>query len=116
MLYRRYKSIPGIADDSGLGGTTRQYQVVLDPNALNTYQLSVGDVIGALANNNQNAGGGFYQLGGQFYYVRGLGRLTELGDIGNVVVATHDGVPIRVAQPGQGRPSATRRGWASSAS
>ena len=40
VLFRRYKSIPGIADDSGLGGTTRQYQVVLDPNALNTYHVA----------------------------------------------------------------------------
>ena len=115
VLYRRYKSIPGIADDSGLGGTTRQYQVVLDPNALNTYHVGVADVVGALSNNNQNAGGGFYQQGGQFYYVRGLGRLTGLADIGNVVVATHERRADPRAQPRQGRASATRRGSASSA-
>jgi cobalt-zinc-cadmium resistance protein CzcA len=101
VLFRRYKAIPGIADDSSLGGTTRQYQVVLDPNALNTYHLGVPEVVAALGANNQNAGGGFYQLGGQFYYVRGLGRLTDLGDIGNVVVATHDGVPIKVSNLGK---------------
>jgi heavy metal efflux system protein len=101
VLFRRYKSIPGIADDSGLGGATRQYQVVLDPNALNTYHLAVADVVTALANNNQNAGGGFYQQGGQFYYVRGLGRLTDLSDIGNVVVATHADVPIHVSSLGR---------------
>jgi cobalt-zinc-cadmium resistance protein CzcA len=100
VLYRRYKSIPGIADDSSLGGATRQYQVVLDPNALNTYHVAVADVVTALTNNNQNAGGGFYQQGGQFYYVRGLGRLTGLDDIGNVVVATHTGVPIHVKNLG----------------
>ncbi|HET9987055.1 MAG TPA: efflux RND transporter permease subunit, partial [Kofleriaceae bacterium] len=101
VLFRRYKSIPGIADDSGLGGATRQYQVVLDPNALNTYHVAVADVVTALANNNQNAGGGFYQQGGQFYYVRGLGRLTDLSDIGNVVVATHHDVPIYVKSLGK---------------
>lgn len=101
VLFRRYKSIPGIADDSGLGGTTRQYQVILEPNALNTYHVAVADVVAALANNNQNAGGGFYQLGGQFNYVRGLGRITDLPDIGNVVVATHDGVPIHVSNVGR---------------
>ena len=100
VLFRRFKSIPGIADDSALGGATRQYQVVLDPNALNTYHVAVADVVTALANNNQNAGGGFYQLGGQFYYVRGLGRLTDLSDIGNVVVATHQDVPIHVKSLG----------------
>ena len=101
VLFRRYKSIPGIADDSGLGGATRQYQVVLDPNALNTYKVNVADVVTALSNNNQNAGGGFYQRGGQFYYVRGLGRLRDLSDIGNVVVATHAGVPIHVRNLGK---------------
>ncbi len=101
VVYRRYKAIPGVADDSALGGTTRQYQVVLDSNALNTYGVSVDDVVGALGRNNENAGGGFYQLGGQFYYVRGLGRLTDLTDIRNTVVATHGGVPIRVGDVGK---------------
>ena len=101
VLFRRYKSIPGVADDSALGGATRQYQVVLDPNALAAYHVDVPDVIEALSTNNQNAGGGFYQLGGQFYYVRGLGRLTNLDDIGNVVVATNHGVPIHVSNLGK---------------
>ncbi len=102
-IYRRYKAIPGVADDSALGGTTRQYQVVLDPNLLSTYRVSVADVLGTLGNNNQNAGGGFYQQGGQFFYVRGLGRLTDLEDIRDVVVATHDGVPIHVGDLGKVR-------------
>src|ERR1700753_2083840 len=101
VLFRRYKAIPGIADDSGLGGTTRQYQVVLDANAPNTYHVAVADVVSALSNNNQNAGGGFYQQGGQFNYVRGLGRITDLPDIGNVVVANHNGVPIHVSNVGK---------------
>ncbi|MFN2547933.1 MAG: efflux RND transporter permease subunit, partial [Myxococcales bacterium] len=101
VLFRHYRSVPGVADDSGLGGTTRQYHVVLDPALLNTYKVSVQDVVDALGNDNQNAGGGFYQLGGQFYYVRGLGRLTDLTDIGEVVVATRKGVPVRVKNLGQ---------------
>jgi cobalt-zinc-cadmium resistance protein CzcA len=101
VLFRKFKAIPGIADDSGMGGTTRQYQVVLDPNALSTYHVSVADVVTALGNNNQNAGGGFYQLGGQFNYVRGLGRIKDLPDIGNVVVALNDNIPIHVSQLGK---------------
>src|SRR5438067_4110460 len=101
VLFRHYKSIPGVADDSGFGGTTRQYQVILEPALLNTYKIGVQDVVDALANDNENAGGGFYQLGGQFYYVRGLGRLTDLPDIGDVVVATRKGVPVRVRNLGK---------------
>ncbi|HET9753598.1 MAG TPA: efflux RND transporter permease subunit, partial [Myxococcales bacterium] len=101
VLFRHYKAVPGVADDSGFGGATRQYQVILDPDRLNTYKIGVQDVVDALGNDNLNAGGGFYQLGGQFYYVRGLGRLTDLTDIGEVVVATHKGVPIRVRNLGE---------------
>ena len=101
VLFRRYKSIAGIADDSGLGGETRQYQVILDPSQLNTYHLGVADVVTALGNNNENAGGGFYQQGGQFFYVRGLGRVADLADIGNVVVANNHGVPVKVSNLGK---------------
>src|SRR5208283_5833570 len=55
----------------------------------------------SLAANNGNAGGGFYSQGGQFYYVRGLGRLETLEDIGDVVLAVHDGTPILVKDVGQ---------------
>ncbi len=109
VLYRRYKSISGVADDSALGGTTRQYQVVLDPRRLATYKVDVGDVVTALSGSNRNAGGGFYQLGGQFYYVRGLGRMHDLDDIGTTVVANHGGVPIRVENLGEVRLGAAPR-------
>ena len=101
VLFRRYKAIPGVADDSGFGGATRQYQVILNPALLNTYKIAVQEVVDALGNDNVNAGGGFYQLGAQFYYVRGLGRLTNEGDIGEVVVTTRKGVPIRVRNLGE---------------
>jgi cobalt-zinc-cadmium resistance protein CzcA len=97
----QYRSIPGVADDSGFGGGTMQYQVLLDPTRLAAVGLSAVQVEAALAANNGNAGGGFYAQGGQFYYVRGLGRLDTLEDIGNVVLAVHDGVPILVKQVGR---------------
>jgi cobalt-zinc-cadmium resistance protein CzcA len=96
----QYKSVPGVADDSGFGGGTMQYQVVLDPARIASVGLSVTQVQAALAANNSNGGGGFYSQGGQFYYVRGLGRLSTLEDIGNVVLAVHDGTPIMVKDVG----------------
>src|ERR1700685_2342484 len=78
-----YRSIPGVADDSGFGGGTMQYQVLLDPTKIAGVGLSVLQVESALAANNGNAGGGFYSQGGQFYYVRGLGRMETQEDIGN---------------------------------
>ena len=97
----QYKSVPGVADDSGFGGGTMQYQVLLDPARVASEGLSVSQVESALTANNDNSGGGFYSQGGQFYYVRGLGRLETLDDIGNVVLAVHDGVPVLVKDVGK---------------
>src|ERR1019366_6469197 len=76
-----YKSLAGVADDSGFGGGTMQYQVLLDPTKI--------------------AGVGFYSQGGQFYYVRGLGRMETLEDIGNVVLAVHNGTPVLLKDVGR---------------
>ena len=97
----QYRSVPGVADDSGFGGGTMQYQVLLDQSKIAGVGLSAVQVEAALTANNANAGGGFYSQGGQFYYVRGNGRVETLEDIGNVVVAVHDGVPVLVKDVGR---------------
>ena len=97
----QFRSVPGVADDSGFGGGTMQYQVLLDQYRLAGAGLSPQQVETALTANNGNGGGGFYSEGGQFYYVRGLGRLQTPEDIGNVVVAVHSGIPTLVKDVGQ---------------
>ncbi|HZU50259.1 MAG TPA: efflux RND transporter permease subunit, partial [Sphingomicrobium sp.] len=97
----QFKSVPGVADDSGFGGGTMQYQVLLDQNRLAGAGLSPQQVESALTANNSNGGGGFYSEGGQFYYVRGLGRIQTVQDIENVVVAVHDGIPTLVKDVGR---------------
>ncbi|MGN2252968.1 efflux RND transporter permease subunit [Frateuria sp. GZRe12] len=97
----QYRAVPGVADDSGFGGGTLQYQVLLDPLKLAGVGMTATQVQAALAANNANAGGGFYAQGGQFYYVRGEGRLRSLEDIGNVVLAVHDGKPVLVRDVGR---------------
>src|SRR5450432_2004953 len=100
VVARAYRAVPGVADDSGFGGTTMQYQVLLDPARIYGYHLTVPQVTAALAANNANAGGGFYSQGGQFYYVRGIGLVRDTDDIGNIVVGANKGVPIRVRDVG----------------
>jgi cobalt-zinc-cadmium resistance protein CzcA len=105
VLERHYKSIQGVADDSGFGGTTMQYQVLLDPNKLFAYGVSVPQVFQQLGNNNANAGGGFYSQGGQFIYIRGLGLVRNIEDINNIIIQEKSGIPVRVkdlAQVGLG--------------
>ncbi len=96
VIQRRYRAIQGVADDSSLGGTTMQYQVLLDPGKLFSYGVSVPQVFQQLSINNANAGGGFYSQGGQFYYIRGLGLVHDTEDIANIVVATHNGIPTYI--------------------
>src|SRR5271163_2953371 len=100
VIERAYRSVHGVADDSGFGGTVMQYQVLLDPARIYGYHLTIPQVTAALAANNSNAGGGFYSQGGQFYYVRGIGLVRNTDDIGNIVVGANKGVPIRVRDVG----------------
>jgi heavy metal efflux system protein len=101
VIERQYKQVPGVADDSGFGGTVMQYQVLLDPARLYGYHITVPQVLAQLAVNNANTGGGFYSQGGQFYYVRGLGLIRDTADIGSVIIGTQNGVPVRVRDVGE---------------
>ncbi len=101
VVERQYRSVHGVADDSGFGGTVMQYQVLLDPARIYGYHLTVPQVVNALTANNSNAGGGFYSQGGQFYYVRGIGLVRDTEDIGNIVAGSNNGVPIRVKDIGE---------------
>jgi len=101
VLEREYKQVPGVADDSGFGGTVMQYQVLLDPAKLYAYHITVPTVIQQLSVNNSNAGGGFYSQGDQFYYVRGIGLIRDTSDIANIVVGNQNGVPVRIGDIGE---------------
>jgi heavy metal efflux system protein len=96
VLDKAYRAVPGVADVASLGGETMQYQVLVDPTKLAGAGLSIDDLGTALTSNNSNGGGGFFSEGGQFFYVRGLGRVVTLEDIGNIVVAVKNGVPVLV--------------------
>ncbi len=100
VIERAYKSVPGVADDSGFGGPTMEYHVLLDPVKLYNYHLPVVQIVAALNANNANTGGGFYTQGGQFYYVRGLGQVKNTEDIGEIVVASLNGIPVRIKDIG----------------
>ncbi len=97
VLERHYRSIQGVADDSGFGGTTMQYQVLLDPNKLFAYGVSACRRSSSnWAITTPTPGGGFYTQGGQFYYIRGLGLVRNTDDIGNIIVQEKTGIPVRI--------------------
>ncbi|HEV3278577.1 MAG TPA: CusA/CzcA family heavy metal efflux RND transporter [Terriglobia bacterium] len=96
VLVNQLKSVPNIVDDAIFGGTTREYQVQVDPNRLIAYGLSLPQVETAVANNNVNAGGSFIEHGEQAFNVRAIGLVTQTDDIANTVIATVNGTPVRV--------------------
>jgi heavy metal efflux system protein len=96
VLEKQFKSVPNVVDVSSFGGTTREYQVRVDPNKLIAYGLTIGQVEQQLANNNVNAGGSFIESGLQQLNVRALGLITNLHDIEETVLKAQNGAPVRV--------------------
>src|SRR6202162_5674066 len=85
VLEKQFKSVPNVVDVSSFGGTTREYQVRIDPNKLVSYGLNIAQVEQQLANNNVNAGGSFVEVGLQQINVRALGLVRTVDDIANTV-------------------------------
>ena len=95
-LEKEFKSVPNIVDVSTFGGTTREYQVRVDPDKLVSYGLSIGQVEQQLTSNNMNAGGSFVEEGTQQLNVRSVGLYTTVQDIENTVLTTKKGMALRV--------------------
>jgi len=90
------RTTPGVDDVTTWGGYEKQYQVLIDPTRLVKYGISFKEVMDTLAANNRQVGGQSLNLGSEQYLVRGLGLLANARDVGNVVLATREGTPIRV--------------------
>ena len=88
--------VPGITEINSIGGYAREYQVAPNPGKLLAYKISIADVIEALENNNQNAGAGFIERNGEQWLIRSPGQLSDLEDIGQVVIAKRDDAPVRI--------------------
>jgi cobalt-zinc-cadmium resistance protein CzcA len=95
------KSVPGIVDVANFGGFTTNYQLTLDPSALERTGLCILDVINAINSNNANAAGGRVSIGDQSYVIRGVGLARTLADISNIVVTQINGTPVLVRDLGK---------------
>ena len=90
------RSIPGVAEINSQGGYVKQYQVLVDPARLRHYDLSVRQVVQAVADNNANASGGILPQVTEQYLIRGVGMIRTLDDIENIVLKEQGGVPVYV--------------------
>jgi cobalt-zinc-cadmium resistance protein CzcA len=107
VVARRLKTIPGIVQVNSWGGPTKEFQVEVDPRALEAYNLTLPQVVTALGNANLNVGGREIRIGQQSINIRGVGLIDDgggddltrgdrVGDIENVVLLQSGGVPILV--------------------
>jgi cobalt-zinc-cadmium resistance protein CzcA len=96
ILEKQFKSVPNVVDVSSLGGTTREYQVRVDPSKLIAHGLSIGQLESQLASNNVNAGGSFIQSGLQQLNVRAVGLISTVNDISDTVIYARNGTALRI--------------------
>jgi len=92
------QTVPGVTEVLGIGGFEKQYQVVVDPQALLSYDLTLTELVRRIEANNLNVGAQYLVMGGEQLIVRSVGLATDIEDLGNIVVKTVDGRPIYLRQ------------------
>ena len=89
-------SIPGVAKVEIYGGDIKQYQVLVNPNRLRQYNVSLNQVINAASEANVIVGGGYLLEGDREYLIRGLGRIQSIEELANSVIGEKNGIPIHL--------------------
>jgi len=101
VVMPRIKQVPGVVDVNPFGGENYQFQVFVDPNKLAQYNLTLANVESAISANNVNSGGSVIVRGQQSFVVRGLGAITKVEDLENIVITQKGGTPIFVRDIGR---------------
>ena len=91
-------TVSGVSEINSWGGETKQYTVVVDPDSLRRYSLTLHDVATAVSSNNANFGGSYIEHAEQQYTIRGIGRAQSLDELGKIVISTSNGIPIYLRQ------------------
>ena len=101
VVERQFRTVPGVVDVAGFGGPTKQYQVLIDPVKLKSYNITLQQIVQVLQNSNQNAGGAYIEHGSQMFIIRGLGLIQTLDDIRDTVITVRNNTPIKVGDLGE---------------
>lgn len=96
VIRKRLLSVPGVSQVIIIGGDTKQYHVKIDPLKLNSYGVTLNQVMDAVRDSNENFSAGIMKSGGRDYLIRGIGRATTINDIGNAVITANEVRPIFV--------------------
>ena len=97
VIRPQLRNTPGVTDVNTIGGFERQYHVTPWPDRLVAYGVTMAEVVEALKRNNANVGAGYVERYGEQYLVRVPGQAESLEDLGAIIVANRNGVPVRVA-------------------
>ena len=97
IVRKQLSGTPGVAEVSGWGGYVKQYEVAINTDRLNANGISVSEIFDALQRNNANTGGSYIEQNSNQYYIRGIGVVKSLEDVGNITVKTVNGTPIKVS-------------------
>ena len=97
IVRRQLLGVPGVADVSSLGGTLKQYQVVINPAKIRSLGITLDELYNAVQQNNENSGGAYIEKGPNAYYIRTEGMATTLADLRNVEVKKVNGLPLTLA-------------------
>ena len=101
IIKYQLQTVPGVTEVLSLGGYEKQYQVQLDPDALQAYDLQIGDVMSALERGNKTEGAQFLEIGAEQYTVRGVGLARSIEDLSDIVIKAQDGRPVRISDLGE---------------
>ena len=109
IVKRQLSGIPGIVEINSFGGYLKQYEVAVDPDALYSLNITIGDVYSALSSNNQNTGGSYIEKVNRAYYIRSEGMISDAKDIERIVITNRGGIPIHISDVGTVRFGAPKR-------
>lgn len=109
IVKRQLSGIPGIVEINSFGGYLKQYEVAVDPDALYSLNITIGDVYSALSSNNQNTGGSYIEKVNRAYYIRSEGMISDVKDIERIVITNRGGIPIHISDVGTVRFGAPKR-------
>ncbi|CAJ0772822.1 efflux RND transporter permease subunit [Ralstonia chuxiongensis] len=96
VIRPQIRNVPGVTEVNTIGGFAKEFLVATSPERLASYKLTLADVVAALERNNANIGAGYIERKGEQYLVRAPGQLRDAADIGNVVLASPNGTPVRL--------------------
>ena len=109
IVKRQLSGIPGIVEINSFGGYLKQYEVAVDPDALYSLNITIGEVFEALNRNNQNTGGSYIEKINKAYYIRSEGMIGKIKDIERIVITNRGGIPIHISDVGSVRFGSAKR-------